>query len=67
MQRCCSPWVAAQSSPQAHNRTHYSVKRLRDKPLSSFDGSDTFLRILTAAKAGYLTYTITLPAKIQKV
>jgi hypothetical protein len=36
------------------------VKRLRDKPLTSFEGTDVFLRIAAAAKAGYITYTISM-------
>lgn len=36
------------------------VKRLSNKPLSSFDGTDVFLRILNAEKDGLITMTIGL-------
>lgn len=42
------------------------MKRLRDKPLASFDGTDTFLRVLAAAKAGYITFEIKMPEEAQQ-
>lgn len=37
------------------------TKRLRDKPIQTFDDSDLFLRILGAARDGLITYTFGIP------
>ncbi|KAI8473488.1 MAG: hypothetical protein J3K34DRAFT_518962, partial [Monoraphidium minutum] len=53
------PTEAGEAELDAFHRLG-GVKRLRHKPLSTFEGADTFMRIAAAAKAGYITYSLAL-------